>query len=65
MYDARNDREMTFDPCGLGPRVHRAELVAIQAALQLGTSAEGVKILTDSQASMDGIRNYMQRPSHM
>ena len=67
VYDARSGREVTIDPCGHGPThtVHRAELVAIQSALQHCARNEDVRILTDSQASMDGIRNYIQRPSHM
>ena len=67
VYDACRGSELTVDPCGDGPThtVHRAELVAIQAALQHCAHDGDVGILTDSQASMDGIRNYMQRPSHM
>jgi len=67
VHDARSGREITIDPCGLGPThtVHRGELVAIQFALQLCAGNEDVRILTDSQASMDGIRNYIQKPSHM
>ena len=67
VYDARSGREITIDPCGIGPTqtVHRAELVAIQTALQYCAGNEDVRILTDSHASMDGIRYYMQKPSHM
>ena len=62
VYDARSGREISIDPCGHGPThtVHRAKLVAIQSALQHCAGNEDVRILTDSQASMDGIRNYIQ-----
>ncbi len=60
--DARSSREITIDPCGDGPThtLHRAELAAIHSALQRCAGNEAVRILTDSQASMDGIRNYIQ-----
>ena len=58
MSDARSGCAITIDPCGLGPThtVHRAELVVTQSVLQLCAGNEDVRILTDSKASMDGMR---------
>jgi len=67
VYIPSTGERITVDPCGKGPTntIMRAELSAIHAALEHSAGPDNVMIITDSEAALDGIRNMMQRPSHM